>query len=98
MAASRSASLTGKIVDKLSLAKPATFSNGNKTVTIQLKQGYKWSDGKPVDAQDLLFFVALVKAAVGESAANWIAFTPGYVPQSVQSISASGPYTVVMHL
>jgi peptide/nickel transport system substrate-binding protein len=88
----------GKIVDNLSLAKPPTFSDGDKTVTIQLKQGYKWSNGKPVDAQDLLFFVALVKAAVGESAANWTAFTPGYFPQSLQSISASGPYTVVMHL
>ncbi len=91
-------SAPGKIVDRLSLAAPPTFSNGDKTVTIQLHRGYKWSDGKPVDAQDLLFDVALIKAAVAESAANWTGFTPGYFPQSLASISATGPYTVVMHL
>ena len=65
---------------------------------IQLKQGYKWSNGEPVNAQDLLFDVALIKAAVAESAANWASFTPGYFPDSLASISATGPYTVVMHL
>ncbi len=83
---------------KLSVAKKPVFSDGDKTVTIQLNQGYKWSDGKSVDAQDLLFDIALIKVAVGESAANWSSFTPGYFPQSLASISATGPYTVVMHL
>ena len=64
----------------LSLADKPVFSNGDKTVTIQLKQGYKWNDGNPVDAQDLLFDVALIKAAVAESAANWGSFTPGLFP------------------
>jgi peptide/nickel transport system substrate-binding protein len=82
----------------LSLANKPVFSDGDKTVTIQLKQGYKWTDGKPVDAQDLLFDIALIKVAVAESAANWSAFTPGYFPQSLASISATGPDTVVMHL
>jgi peptide/nickel transport system substrate-binding protein len=84
--------------ENLSLANKPVFSDGDKTVTIQLKQGYKWSDGKPVNAHDLLFDVALIKAAVAESAANWSTFTPGYFPQSLASISATGPYTVVMHL
>ncbi len=83
---------------KLSVGKKPVFSDGDKTVTIQLNQGYKWSDGKPVDAQDLLFDIALLKAAVQESAANWTAFTPGYFPQSLASVTATGPYTVVMHL
>ncbi|MGH2916217.1 MAG: ABC transporter substrate-binding protein [Solirubrobacteraceae bacterium] len=82
----------------LSLAAKPVFSDGDKTVTIQLKQGYKWSNGQPVDAQDLLFDIALIKAAVGESAANWGSFTPGYFPQSLASIGAKGQYTVVMHL
>ena len=38
---------------KLSVANKPTFSDGNKTVTIQLKHGYKWNDGHPVDAQDV---------------------------------------------
>jgi peptide/nickel transport system substrate-binding protein len=82
----------------LSVANKPTFSDGNKTVTIQLKHGYKWNDGHPVDAQDLLFAIALIKVAVSESAANWGSFTPGYFPQSLASVSATGPYTVVMHL
>jgi peptide/nickel transport system substrate-binding protein len=82
----------------VSLAEKPTFSDGDKTVTIQLRQGYKWSNGQPVDAQDVLFDIALVKAAVGESAANWASYTPGYLPDSLASISASGTYKVVMHL
>ena len=82
----------------LSVANKPVFSDGDKTVTITLKHNYKWNDGKPVTAQDVLFDVALIKAAVAESAANWGSFTPGYFPQSLASISATGPYTVVMHL
>jgi peptide/nickel transport system substrate-binding protein len=82
----------------LSVAKKPVFSDGDKTITITMNQGYKWNDGKPVDAQDLLFDIALIKAAVGESAANWGSFTPGYFPDSLASVSATGPYTVVMHL
>lgn len=87
-----------KIDYALSLATKPTFSDGDKAVTIQLKQGYKWNNGQPVDAQDLLFDIALIKVAVGESAANWGSFTPGYFPQSLTSVRATGPYTVVLHL
>lgn len=82
----------------ISLAKKPVFTDGDKTVTIDLNKGYKWSNGDPVDAQDLLFSIALVKAAVAESAANWGSFTPGYFPQSVVSATANGPYAVVLHL
>jgi peptide/nickel transport system substrate-binding protein len=82
----------------LSIANKPVFSDGNKTVTIQLKKGYKWNNGQPVDAQDVLFDIALIKVAVGESAANWGSFTPGYFPQNLASISATGSDTVVMHL
>ena len=82
----------------LSLANKPVFSDGDKTVTVQLKQGYKWSDGKPVVAQDLLFDIALIKAAVAENSSNWSAYTAGYFPDSLASATASGQYTVVMHL
>jgi len=81
-----------------SVANPPTFSNHDLTVTIPLKHGLKWSDGKPVTAQDVLFDIALIKAAVKQSAANWGPYTPGYFPDSLQSISAPNSYTVVMHL
>jgi peptide/nickel transport system substrate-binding protein len=82
----------------LSLANKPVFSDGDKTVTFTLKQGYKWSNGQPVIAKDVLFDIALVKAAVAESAANWASYTPGYLPDSLASITTSGQYTVIMHL
>jgi peptide/nickel transport system substrate-binding protein len=81
-----------------SVANKPTFSDGNLTITIPLKHGLKWSDGKPVTAQDFLFDIALIKAAVKENAANWGAYTPGTFPDVLKSIQASDPYTVVMHL
>jgi peptide/nickel transport system substrate-binding protein len=81
-----------------SVASKPTFSDGNLTITIPLKHGLRWSDGKPVTAQDVLFDIALIKAAIKESAANWGAYTPGYFPDNLRSIQANGDYTVVMHL
>jgi peptide/nickel transport system substrate-binding protein len=82
----------------LSLASKPTFSNGDKTVTIHMKKGFKWSNGKPVTADDLVFDVDLVNAAVKESPANFSAFTPGQFPQSMKSIKATDKYTVVIQL
>src|SRR5204862_1107462 len=48
--------------------------------------------------QAVLFDIALLKLAGSESAATWASFTPGYCPQSLASVNATGPYTVVMHL
>ena len=82
----------------VSLANKPTFTNGDKTVTIQMKQGYKWSNGVPVDANDLVFFVDLIKAAVKENPANLSSYAPGLFPSNVTSISAPSKYTVVIHL
>src|SRR5580658_1314740 len=73
----------------LSLAGPPVFSNGNKTVVINMKTNYKWSNGAPVDAQDLVFFIDLIKAAVKLSAANYGNYSPGYFPDNVASFSAT---------
>ncbi|HTU30623.1 MAG TPA: ABC transporter substrate-binding protein [Solirubrobacteraceae bacterium] len=77
---------------------PPRFSDGNRTLTIPLRQGLRWSNGAPVDANDVLFYIALCKAAVKESAANWSQFIPGQFPQSVTSMSAPNSHTVVLHL
>lgn len=82
----------------LSLANKPVFSDGDKTITFTLKRGYKWSNGQPVVAKDVLFDIALIKAGVAENAANWASYTPGYFPDSLTSITTSGTYTVVMHL
>ncbi len=89
---------TPEIDYAVSLAGKPTFSNGNKTVTITMKSNFRWSDGKPVDANDLIFDIDLLKAAVKENAANWSAYTPGLVPDSIATIKATGKYTIVMTL
>ena len=82
----------------VSVGKKPIFSDGNKTVTIPLNSNYKWSNGQPVDANDLVFDVDLIQAAVKETPANFSSFTPGLFPQNITSISAPSKYTVVIHL
>ncbi len=81
----------------LSLASKPIFSNGNKTVVINMKTNYKWSNGAPVDAQDLVFFTDLVKAAVKLSAANYGNYSPGYFPDNVSSVKATGKFQLTMN-
>jgi peptide/nickel transport system substrate-binding protein len=83
----------------LSLANNPVWTNGDKTVTITLKPTYKWSDGQPITAQDVLFYYEMVKAAVKESPAYWAAYTPGLgVPDQVASVSTPNPTTFVMNM
>jgi peptide/nickel transport system substrate-binding protein len=89
---------TPEIDYSVSVANKPSFSDGDKTVTIPLKTTYKWSNGAPVDANDVIFAIDLLKAAVKESAANWGQYTPGEFPSSVVSATTKGKYTVVLHL
>lgn len=89
---------TPAINTSLSLAKPPVFSDGNKTVTIHMDTNYHWSTGAPVDANDVVFMVDLLKAAVKESPANSGNYTPGFFPDNVKSMSTPNKDTVVMHL
>jgi peptide/nickel transport system substrate-binding protein len=82
----------------LSAANPPIFSDGDKTVTIPIKQGLHWSNGAPIVANDVVFWFDLLKAAVKESAANWGQYTPGLMPDDVASITTKGKYDAVMHL
>ncbi|HTZ25007.1 MAG TPA: hypothetical protein VMC83_13540, partial [Streptosporangiaceae bacterium] len=45
----------------LSPASAPVYSDGGKTVTVNLK-GWKWSDGETVDAQDVAFWLNMMKA------------------------------------
>jgi peptide/nickel transport system substrate-binding protein len=80
-----------------SLANAPKWSNGGKTVSVTLKN-WKWSDGKPITAKDLLFDVDLIKAAIKESAANWVYYTPGFVPDDIASMSMPNAQTLVFNL
>jgi peptide/nickel transport system substrate-binding protein len=83
----------------LSLADRPVWSNGDKTVSVTLKSSYKWSDGQPITARDVVFFVDEVKAAIKEDAANWAPFSPNLgIPDEVSSMTAPSASTVVFHL
>ena len=76
-----------EIEPDMSVANMPQYSNGNKTVTITMKSNYKWSDGKPVTANDLLFYIDLIKAAIKVSPANWASYVPGHFPDNLVSTS-----------
>jgi len=91
----------------LSLAYPPVFSNGNRVVTVTLKH-WMWSNGTPITARDVVFWMNLLSAvtdpgapAVGSSSSpgpGWGGAVPGAFPQNVVSYQQVGTYSVVFHL
>ncbi|HEY7324117.1 MAG TPA: ABC transporter substrate-binding protein [Streptosporangiaceae bacterium] len=77
----------------LSLAYPPTYS-GNQ-LTIRLKTTYKWSNGEPVDAQDVVFWMNMMAAedALGN---GYIGESPGGLPGEVTNVRAVSQYEVTM--
>jgi peptide/nickel transport system substrate-binding protein len=71
----------------LSLAAPAAFSG--TTVTIKLKH-YMWSDGTPVTASDVMFFLNMMLAVPQD----W-GLGSGF-PQNVRNIKAVSPTEITM--
>jgi len=68
-----------------SLASLPVWSNGGKTVTVNLK-GWKFHDGTTVDAQSVIFWMNMMKSEAG----NWAGTAPGNLqfPQNIVSYSA----------
>ncbi len=82
----------------MSLASDPVWSNGDKTVTLTMKN-WKWSDGQPITAADAEFFVDLTKAAVKVSPADYSQYVPGVgIPDQVVSMSTPNSQTLVMNL
>jgi len=75
----------------LSLANAPAWSNGDKTVTINLK-GWKYSNGQTVDAQSVIFWLNMQKAEYK----NWAGWAPGLFPQNVASYSATSPTSLAV--
>ncbi len=65
----------------LSLAYTPAFSGRN--VTIKLKN-YKWSNGTPVTAQDIMFWINMMKAVPED----WFGSVPGGFPTNVSDVKA----------
>jgi peptide/nickel transport system substrate-binding protein len=73
----------------LSLADPPVFSDHDRVVTIHLKP-YKWSDGEPVSARDVLFWMHLLKA----EKSIWAGYVAGAFPDNVIGMKALNSTTV----
>ena len=75
------------------LAQSWKWSNGNKTLTLNLQHGVKWSDGKALTSADVVYSLTAGKQ---DKTLDMIGFTS---PDSnVASVAASGPYKVVIKL
>ena len=63
---------TADLNEGLSVADTPVYSNSGRTVTIKMK-GYKWSNGETVNAQDVVFWMNMLKA----DATSWAGYAPG---------------------
>jgi len=79
--------------ESLSLANAPVYSNGNKTVTITMKD-YKWSDGESVTATDVEFWLNMMAA----EKANWAYYVPGGLPDNLSSWKVVSPTEIVLNL
>jgi peptide/nickel transport system substrate-binding protein len=85
-------------IPAMNLASTPVWSDGDKTVAITVESGYRWSDGTPLTAKDVLFTIDEIKAALTESPANWAAYSPGFIPDDIASASTPDASTLVLNL
>jgi peptide/nickel transport system substrate-binding protein len=90
--------VTPELDQAMSLAYPPVYSDGDRQVSITFKSSYPWSDGTPVTADDLLFDIDLIKAAVRTSPSDWSDYIPGNFPDNLASAATSGERTLVLHV
>lgn len=79
----------------LSLAGTPTYKTGDKVAVVNLKTIYRWSNGEHVDAKDVVFFMNLLKTVKD---ADWADYSPGYFPDNVKSVTATGQFQVTFDL
>jgi peptide/nickel transport system substrate-binding protein len=77
----------------LSVANAPVYTDGGKTVVINLK-GWKWSNGETVDAQDVLFWLKMMKA----EPSNYYGYVPTDIPDDITSMAQTGANQVTLHL
>jgi peptide/nickel transport system substrate-binding protein len=75
------------------LAQSWKWSNGNKTLTLNLVRNDRWSDGKPLTSADVVYSLTAGKQ---DKTMDMIGYT--HPDSNVVSIAASGKYKVVIKL
>ncbi|MER7394074.1 peptide ABC transporter substrate-binding protein [Streptomyces sp. NPDC000151] len=76
------------------LARQPRYSDGNRTVTVTLKPGYEWSDGKAVTARDVAFWFDLIR----HNKKEWVGYSPGLMPDDVKRFEVVGERTFRLRL
>ncbi|HEY2549881.1 MAG TPA: ABC transporter substrate-binding protein [Streptosporangiaceae bacterium] len=79
--------------NSLSIANPPVFSNGNKTITITMKN-YKWSNGEQVTATGVEFWLNMMAA----EKSHWAYYVPGGIPDNLTSWKVESPTKIVLNL
>jgi peptide/nickel transport system substrate-binding protein len=82
---------------QLSPVDPPVWSNGDKTMSITVKD-WKWSNGQTLSSKDLLFTMDEIAAAVKASPANWAPYVPGFFPSTITSMSTPNASTLVVNM
>ncbi|HVC38872.1 MAG TPA: ABC transporter substrate-binding protein [Candidatus Dormibacteraeota bacterium] len=92
-----------KLNETLSVAYPPVFSNNDTVATVNLKH-WKWSNGTPITARDVMFWMNLLSAVtdpnappVGSASSpgpGWFASVPGGFPENVISYTQTGTYSL----
>lgn len=73
------------------LARSSSYGDGGRSVTIELRQGVRWSDGVPFTADDVVFTIEMLKRNLGlQYSFDMDAW--------VESVSAPAPDRVIIHL
>ena len=80
----------------LSLAKLPTY-HGHQ-VRIELKSNYRWSNGEPVDAQDVVFFMNMMIGEENSPLNAWIGSSAAGLPGDIANVRAAGKYVVTMDI
>jgi len=68
----------------LSLGDAPTYTNNDTTATITMGK-YMWSNGEPVSAADVLFFMNMLHAETSV----WYAYVPGLFPDNVTNVTVN---------
>ena len=76
----------------LSLAERPSYHGHH--VTIRLKRNYKWSNGEPVDASDVMFWMNMM-IAQGKNGVFW---SPKGLPNNVTNLKAASKYVFTMDI
>ncbi|MGH9920646.1 MAG: ABC transporter substrate-binding protein, partial [Nitrososphaerales archaeon] len=86
---------TEKLNPTLSIADPPKYSDGDKTMTIVLKD-YRWSDGAKVTAANVMFWFNMLHA----EKTNYGNFVPGglSIPTAIKSVAVKNTTTLVFSL